>query len=73
MTVLQVPATRRPDRFGGTGWAHWGTSAAHLYAWEHPTVSFSVDAYKGQTFDAQRAVDFRGEIFSADEIVAKEF
>jgi hypothetical protein len=73
MTVLLEPTTHRSDRFMWADCVHGGTSAAHLYAWEQPTVCFSVDVYMYQAFDAQLVVDFTGEFFSEDEIVAEEF
>ena len=73
MKVLLDPVTHRADRFGWAGWVHWETSGAHFYAWEQPSVFFSVDVYTCKAFDAKQAVEFTREYFGADEIVAKEF
>ncbi len=48
MTVLLEPVTHRSDRLAD--WVHWGTAGAHLYAWEQPTVFFSVDVDTCQAF-----------------------
>jgi S-adenosylmethionine decarboxylase len=73
MTVLIEPVTHRSDRFGWAGWIHWETSGAHFYAWDEPTVFFSVDIYTCKEFDAIAAVRFTREFFHAPEIVAKGF
>jgi hypothetical protein len=73
MTVLIDPVTHRSDRFGWAGWIHWETSGAHFYAWDVPTVFFSVDIYTCKAFDAGEAMAFTRAFFDADKVVAKEF
>jgi S-adenosylmethionine/arginine decarboxylase-like enzyme len=73
MTVLIEPVTHRSDRFGWAGWVHWETSGAHFYAWDEPSVFFSVDIYTCKAFDAHDAVEFTRAFLGADEVVAKEF
>ena len=73
MTVLIEPVTHRSDRYGWAGWVHWETSGAHFFAWDEPTVFFSVDIYTCKFFEARDVVDFTLRFFDADEIVAREF
>jgi len=73
MKVLLDPVTHRSDRYGWAGWIHWEASGVHVYAWESPTLFFSVDIYSCKPFDAGAAVEFTRDFFSAQEIVAKTF
>lgn len=73
MTTLIEPVTHRSDRYGWAGWIHWETSGAHFYAWDVPTLFFSVDVYTCKAFDPLAATRFTAEFFDAAEIVAKEF
>jgi S-adenosylmethionine decarboxylase len=73
MVEILAPVMHQSDLYGWAGWIHWETSGAHFYAWDEPTVFFSVDIYTCKAFDAQRAVEFTREFLSADEVVAKEF
>lgn len=73
MTTLIEPVTHRSDRFGWAGWIHWETSGAHFYAWDVPTLFFSVDIYTCKPFDPLVATRFTAEFFDVTEIVAKEF
>lgn len=73
MTELMSPVTHKSDRFGWAGWIHWETSGAHFYAWEKPTLFFSVDIYTCKAFENDLAVEFTRKFFEASEVVAKEF
>jgi hypothetical protein len=73
MRLLLEPVTHRSDRYGWAGWVHWESSGAHFYAWETPTLFFSVDVYTCRPFDAQRASQFTRDFFEAPEIVAMMF
>ena len=73
MTTLIEPVTHRSDRYGWAGWIHWEASGAHFYAWDAPTLFFSVDVYTCKVFDPLAATRFTAEFFDATEIVAKEF
>ena len=54
----------------GVGYAAHGH---HFYAWDEPSVFFSVDIYTCKAFDAHDAVEFTRAFLGADEVVAKEF
>lgn len=73
MHTLIDPVTHRSDKYGWAGWIHWETSGAHVYAWDHPSLFFSVDIYTCKAFDAPEAVRFTEEFFDAPEIVARTF
>jgi S-adenosylmethionine decarboxylase len=73
MTPLIEPVTHRSERYGWAGWVHWETSGAHFYAWETPSLFFSVDIYACKPFDPQLAVEFTRDYFNAPEVVAKTF
>lgn len=73
MKRLIEPVTHRSDTYGWAGWVHWEASGAHFYAWEQPTLFFSVDIYACAPFDADKVVAFTGDFFGAEEIVAKAF
>jgi S-adenosylmethionine decarboxylase len=73
MVPLLEPVTHYSERYGWAGWLHWETSGAHFYAWERPTLFFSVDIYACKAFDAQRAAQFTKEFFDAPQIVARAF
>ena len=73
MHALITPITHRSDKFGWAGWIHWETSGAHFYAWEEPRLFFSVDIYTCKSFDAEVAVRFTKDFFSADTIEYREF
>lgn len=73
MTELMSPVTHKSNRFGWAGWIHWETSGAHFYAWEKPTLFFSVDIYTCKPFSSEIAVAFTKKFFDASEVVAKDF
>lgn len=73
MHTLLPPVTHRSDRYGWAGWIHWESSGAHLYAWDHPVLFFSVDVYTCAPFDPVAVRDFTGDFFGAPEVVAKSF
>jgi S-adenosylmethionine decarboxylase len=73
MVLLLEPVTHYSERYGWAGWLHWETSGAHFYAWERPTLFFSVDIYACKVFDAQRAAQFTREFFDAPQVVARTF
>lgn len=73
MHTLIEPVTHLSDKFGWAGWIHWETSGAHVYAWDHPSLFFSVDIYTCKAFDAPEAVRFTRRFFDASEIVARAF
>jgi S-adenosylmethionine decarboxylase len=73
MRPLIEPVTHRSDLYGWAGWIHWETSGAHFYAWERPTLFFSVDLYTCKPFDAAAAIQYTGDFFAAEQLVAREF
>ena len=73
MNKLQEPVTNLSSRYGWAGWIHWENSGAHFYAWESPTLFFSVDIYTCKPFDPQKAVKFTSEFLGSDTIEFKEF
>lgn len=73
MRLLLEPVTHRSELYGWAGWVHWEASGAHFYAWETPTLFFSVDIYACKRFDLDRAVQFTRDFFDAPEVVAKAF
>ena len=73
MTTLQEPVTNLSSRYGWAGWIHWENSGAHFYAWEKPTLFFSVDIYTCKPFDPTAAVAFTREFLGAETIEFKEF
>jgi S-adenosylmethionine decarboxylase len=70
MTQLIEPVTHRSDQYGWAGWVHWETSGAHFYAWEQPSLFFSVDVYACAPFSPEAVVAFTKEFFDAATIVA---
>ena len=73
MTTLIEPVTHSSDRYGWAGWIHWETSGAHFYAWDQPTLFFSVDIYTCKAFDPDKVIEFTKNYFDASEVTAKEF
>ncbi len=73
MVTIAPPTTHHSDRFGWAGWIHWETSGAHFYAWDRPSLFFSVDIYTCKSFDPNAALEFTAGFFGADPIAAKEF
>ena len=73
MTTLIEPVTHRSDLYGWAGWIHWETSGAHFYAWEQPTLFFSVDIYTCKAFDPRRVAAFTKEFFGASDLVYRGF
>ncbi len=73
MRLLLEPVTHRSELYGWAGWVHWEASGAHFYAWETPTLFFSVDIYACKRFDVDRVVQFTRDHFDSPEVVAKAF
>ncbi|MGC4989848.1 S-adenosylmethionine decarboxylase [Nocardia salmonicida] len=73
MTALIEPMTHRSDKFGWAGWIHWEESGAHFYAWEQPSLFFSVDIYTCRWFDADTVIKYTDEYFGCTQIVHREF
>jgi hypothetical protein len=73
MDRLIDPVTHRSDRYGWAGWVHWEASGAHLYAWELPTLFFSVDIYTCKEIDPLAVTKFTSDFFEAEEVVAKGY
>ena len=73
MHALIEPVTHRSDRYGWAGWIHWETSGAHFYAWEQPTLFFSVDIYTCKPFEPADVMSFTREFLAPVELVAFTF
>jgi S-adenosylmethionine decarboxylase len=73
MTPLMTPVAHRSPTYGWAGWTHWETSGAHFYAWDTPTLFFSVDIYTCKPFHDAEAVAFTKDYFGAETIVHKGF
>jgi len=73
MKTLITPVTHCSDKYGWAGWIHWETSGSHFYAWERPTLFFSVDIYTCKEFDAADAVKFTSDFFKVEKVTFKEF
>jgi hypothetical protein len=73
MRLLAEPVTHRSDRYGWAGWVHWESSGCHFYAWDSPTLFFSVDIYTCKHFDFENACKFTKIFFEAPQIVAMAF
>ncbi|KAI1850995.1 hypothetical protein JX265_007320 [Neoarthrinium moseri] len=73
MRSLIEPVTHKSDLYGWAGWIHWETSGAHFYAWEQPSLFFSVDIYTCKQFDPKLVVDFTRSFFQTTEITARDF
>ena len=73
MRTLIEPVTSRSDQYGWAGWIHWEASAAHFYAWDKPTLFFSIDIYTCKKFDPQVAVDFTSAFFNVEKMVHRTF
>ena len=73
MKALIEPVTHRSDKYGWAGWIHWEASGAHFYAWDEPTLFFSVDIYACKSFDAVAITRFTREHLDAREVVARAF
>lgn len=73
MVTLTDPATHCCEQHGWAGWIHWSTSGAHFYAWERPTLFFSVDIYTCKAFDPAHAVEFTRQYFDASTITGRSF
>ena len=66
------PVTHRSPRYGWAGWIHWDRCGAHLYAWEDPSLFFSVDVYACTPFDALTVVRFTEAFFQETRVAARE-
>ena len=73
MRLLAEPVTHQSERYGWAGWVHWESSGAHFYAWDTPTLFFSVDIYTCSEFDVERACEFTRVFFQAPQAVATLF
>jgi S-adenosylmethionine decarboxylase len=73
MRTVLAPITHESEQFGWAGWIHWETSGAHFYAWERPTLFFSVDIYTCKWFAAERAVAFTRDYFHPRALQSREF
>ena len=73
MRILTPPIAHRSELYGWAGWIHWETSGVHFYAWETPTLFFSVDIYTCKRFDVEQAYRFTKRFFKAPELVAMAF
>lgn len=73
MRQLVEPVTHRSERYGWAGWVHWENSGAHFYAWDSPTLFFSVDIYTCKQFDVDSACEFTRSFFGALQIAAMAF
>lgn len=73
MKQLIEPVTHKSDLYGWAGWIHWETSGSHFYAWERPTLFYSVDIYTCKSFDPATAVEMTKQYFNSDTVEYKEF
>lgn len=73
MKELLAPVTHCSDTYGWAGWIHWESSGAHFYAWDNPTLFFSVDIYTCKKFSPKDAFDFTESYFKAKRMVFREF
>jgi S-adenosylmethionine decarboxylase len=73
MRALIEPVTHRSERFGWAGWIHWETSGAHFYAWERPTLFFSVDIYACKQFEPDDVISFTRAFFDPTDLVSFTF
>jgi S-adenosylmethionine decarboxylase len=73
MRALMEPVTHRSEQFGWAGWIHWETSGAHIYAWERPTLFFSVDIYACKPFEPDDVISFTRAFFDPTDLVALTF
>jgi hypothetical protein len=73
MRLLAEPVTHQSERYGWAGWVHWESSGAHFYAWDTPSLFFSVDIYTCSEFDLERACEFTRAFFQAPQAVAMSF
>jgi hypothetical protein len=73
MRALIEPVTHRSERFGWAGWIHWETSGAHFYAWERPTLFFSVDIYACKPFEPDDVISFTRAFFDPTDLVSFTF
>jgi len=73
MRLLAEPVTHLSESYGWAGWVHWESSGAHFYAWDTPTLFFSVDIYTCKAFDSDRACEFTRSFFQAPQAVAMTF
>jgi len=73
MRTLIEPVTHHSERYGWAGWIHWETSGAHFYAWEQPTLFFSVDIYACRRFEPGEVVELTRQFFDPTDVVAFTF
>jgi hypothetical protein len=73
MRTILAPITHESEQFGWAGWIHWETSGAHFYAWERPTLFFSVDIYTCKWFPAEHAVAYTRDFFHPRALQSREF
>ena len=73
MTTLIEPVSHCSDKYGWAGWIHWECSGAHFYAWERPTLFFSVDIYTCKGFRPEDAERFTRDYFHARKLVTRAF
>lgn len=73
MVTLTEPVTHQSPLYGWAGWIHWETSGAHFYAWDTPTLFYSVDIYACKAFAAEDAVELTRAHFTSTQVEWKEF
>jgi S-adenosylmethionine decarboxylase len=73
MRALMEPVTHRSEQYGWAGWIHWETSGAHFYAWEYPTLFFSVDVYTCKRFEPRDVISYTQAFFEPTNLVAFTF
>ena len=73
MVEILAPVMHQSDLYGWAGWIHWETSGAHFYAWEQPTLFFSVDIYACRRFEPGEVVEFTRQFFDPTDVVAFTF
>lgn len=71
--TLIEPVTQRSERYGWSGWSHWQTSNAHVYAWDRPVMFFSVDIRTCKELSVNEAIEFTRDYFNANRLSYKSY
>jgi len=68
-----APVTQRCDQYGLSGWVHWETCNAHVYAWDRPVMFFNVDIRTCKDFSVLEVIEFTRKYFNANRLSYKSY
>ncbi|HET8935082.1 MAG TPA: S-adenosylmethionine decarboxylase [Polyangiales bacterium] len=68
-----APVTQRCEQYGLSGWVHWETCNAHVYAWDRPVMLFNVDIWTCKDFSVLEVIEFTRKYFNANRLSYKSY